>query len=64
MFIIGCDYHPRFQMIAVLEKATGEVKVLRLEHENGEAKKFYSSLPKGVLVGLRRRVARRGLSGW
>ena len=52
MFIIGCDYHPRFQMIAVLEKATGEVKVLRLEHENGEAKKFYSSLPKGVLVGI------------
>ena len=52
MFIIGCDYHPRFQMIAVLEKATGEVKVLRLEHENGEAKKFYANLPKGVLVGI------------
>jgi transposase len=39
-------------MIAVLEKATGEVKVLRLEHESGEAKKFYASLPKGVLVGI------------
>ena len=52
MFIIGCDYHPRFQMIAILEKATGEVKVLRLEHESGEAKRFYASLPKGVLVGI------------
>ena len=52
MFIIGCDYHPRFQMIAILEKATGEVKVLRLKHESGEAKRFYASLPKGVLVGI------------
>ena len=46
MFIIGCDYHPRFQMIAMLDTTTGEVKVLRLEHENGEAKRFYASLPK------------------
>jgi transposase len=52
MFIIGCDYHPRFEMIAILEKATGEVKVLRLEHESGEAKRFYASLPKGALVGI------------
>ena len=52
MFIIGCDYHPRFQMIAMLDKGTGEVKVMRLEHENGEAKKFYWSLPKGTRVGI------------
>jgi len=50
--IIGCDYHPRFQMIAMLDKGTGEVKVMRLEHENGEAKKFYWSLPKGTRVGI------------
>jgi transposase len=50
--LIGCDYHPRFQMIAMLEMATGEVKVKRLEHENGEAKKFYASLPKGTRVGI------------
>ena len=50
--IIGCDYHPRFQMIAMLDKGTGEVKVMRLEHENGEAKKFYVSLPKGARVGI------------
>jgi hypothetical protein len=49
---MGCDYHPRFQMIAMLDTKTGEVKVMRLEHENGEAKKFYGSLPKGVLVGI------------
>jgi len=51
-FIIGCDYHPRFQMIAMLDTTTGEVKVLRLEHENGEAKAFYLSLPKGTRVGI------------
>ena len=50
--IIGCDYHPRFQMIAMLDKGTGEVKVMRLEHENGEAKKFYASLPPGTRVGI------------
>lgn len=50
--LIGCDYHPRFQMIAMLEMATGEVKVKRLEHENGEARKFYASLPKGTRVGI------------
>ena len=50
--LIGCDYHPRFQMIAMLDKGTGEVKVKRLEHENGEAKKFYVSLPKGTRVGI------------
>ena len=50
--IIGCDYHPRFQMIARLEEATGELTVRRLEHENGEAKRFYSSLSKGTLVGI------------
>ena len=52
MSIIGCDCHPRFQMIAILEKATGEVRGSRLDHESGEAKRFYASLPKGVLMGI------------
>jgi len=52
MMIIGCDYHPRFQKIALLDKATGEIRVYRLEHENGEAKRFYAGLPKGTLVGI------------
>jgi transposase len=52
MMIIGCDYHPRFQKIALLDKATGEIRVHRLEHENGEARRFYARLPKGTLVGI------------
>ena len=41
MWIIGCDYHPRFQQIALVNTETGEVEQRRLEHGNGEAEQFY-----------------------
>src|SRR6267154_1225327 len=50
MMIIGCDYHPRYQQIAMMDTATGELVERRLEHENGEARAFYASLLKPVLV--------------
>lgn len=50
--IIGCDVHSRYQVIAMLEPGTGEVVNRRLEHENGEAKGFYASLPKPSLIGI------------
>ena len=37
MFIIGCDFHTRFQQIAMLDTQTGELVERRLEHESGEA---------------------------
>ena len=52
MFIIGCDFHSRFQQIAMLDPSTGEVLERRLEHENGEAQKFYASLPGPARVGM------------
>ena len=52
MFIIGCDFHSRFQQIAMLDPTTGEVLERRLEHENEEAKKFYASLPGPARVGM------------
>jgi len=52
MFIIGCDFHSRFQQIAMLGPTTGEVLERRLEHENEEAKKFYASLPGPARVGM------------
>ena len=52
MFIIGCDFHSRFQQIAMLDPTTGEVINRRLEHENGEAKKFYATLPSPARVGM------------
>ena len=50
MIIIGCDFHPRYQQIAMMDTETGELVKRRLEHENGEALAFYASLPKAVLV--------------
>jgi len=38
MMIIGCDFHTRYQQIAMGEDSTGELLLeRRLDHENGEA---------------------------
>ena len=52
MIIIGCDIHTRFQQIAMLDPTTGEIIERRLEHENGEAEKFYATLPSPARVGI------------
>jgi hypothetical protein len=40
MIIIGVDYHPEFQQIALLEKNSGELQERRLLHPE-EAEQFY-----------------------
>jgi len=53
MLIIGCDFHTRYQQIAMAEDSTGELLCeRRLENENGEAAAFYRSLQKPVRVGI------------
>ena len=52
MLIIGCDFHTRYEQIAMLDTLTGELTERRLGHENGEANTFYRSLPKPVRVGM------------
>jgi len=53
MMIIGCDFHTRYQQIAMGEDSTGELLLeRRLDHENGEANTFYRSLPGPVRVGI------------
>jgi transposase len=52
MLIIGCDFHSRFQQIAMVNTETGELIERRLEHGNGDAKKFYAELQKPVRVGM------------
>ena len=52
MLIIGCDFHTRYQQIAMLDENTGELTERRLDHESGEAHAFYQSLPKPVRVGI------------
>jgi transposase len=52
MQIIGCDFHTRYQQIAMLDTESGELLERRLEHGNGEAQKFYAELPAPARVGV------------
>jgi transposase len=52
MKIVGCDFHPSYQQIAVLDTETGEVLEKKLMHANGEAKKFYCALQTPALIGM------------
>lgn len=52
MKIIGCDFHPSFQQIAMVDTETGEMTERRLLHADGEAQRFYESLTGEVLVGI------------
>jgi transposase len=52
MIIIGCDFHTRFQQIAMLDPTTGEISERRLEHANGEAERFYATLRSPARVGI------------
>jgi transposase len=52
MKYIGCDFHPSFQQIAMVDKETGEITERRLRHEGGEARRFYESLSGPVVVGI------------
>src|SRR5882724_1272486 len=52
MLIIGCDFHPGFQQVAIFDNRTGEVEEKRLQHR-AEAEQFYRSLAgQGVRVGM------------
>lgn len=52
MWIIGCDFHSRYQQIAALNTETGEIVERRLPHDGQEVAKFYASLPRGAHVGM------------
>src|SRR5438270_720693 len=43
MLIIGCDFHPGFQQVAIFDNRTGEMREKRLQHR-AEAEEFYRSL--------------------
>jgi transposase len=50
--MIGCDFHPGQQQIAVLDTETGRRSELRLTHQGDSVRQFYASLPAPVRVGL------------
>jgi transposase len=51
MKYIGCDFHPSFQQIAMLDKETGELVERRLLHTE-EARAFYEGLQGPVVIGI------------
>ena len=52
MNIVGCDFHPGWQQIAVFDTETGEIQEHKLSNGNGEAEHFYRRLPSPSLIGL------------
>src|SRR4051794_32032069 len=52
MIFVGCDFHSRYQQIACVDTDTGDLIERRLEHENGEARAFYSCLSLAARVGV------------
>ena len=45
MIIVGCDFHPSWQQVAVLDTESGEIVERKLTHQEGAAELFYRQLP-------------------
>jgi transposase len=53
MKIIGCDFHPSFQQISLLDVESRQRVRRKLDHASGEAEQFYRSLRgETVRVGI------------
>ena len=44
MTIVGCDFHPSWQQVSVLDTETGEISEHKLVNGDGEAERFYCRL--------------------
>jgi transposase len=52
MIIVGCDFHPAWQQVAIFDAASGEIAERKLINGNGEAEQFYRSLPVPSIIGM------------
>lgn len=52
MWIIGCDFHPRWQQVSFLDPESGEIGERKLVNGDGEAERFYRGLPVPSLIGI------------
>jgi transposase len=52
MIIVGCDFHPKWQQVAVIDAQTGEIGEHKLMNGDGQAERFYRSLPAPAIVGI------------
>jgi transposase len=51
MLIIGCDFHPGFQQVAIFDNQTGEYTGKRLQHAE-QARAFYAGISEPALIGM------------
>jgi len=59
--VIGCDFHPSFERIAMVDTRTGELIRKTLTHADDEARRFYQSLRgQKIVVG----IESCGNTGW
>ena len=63
MMIIGVDYHPSFQQIALFVEETGECEDRRLSHNDGQAERFYRDLKQST-ISVRVGMEATGYSRW
>lgn len=52
MKIIGCDFHPSRQQVAIFDSESGEIVERTLDHASGEAERFYQELESPALIGM------------
>jgi transposase len=52
MKIVGCDFHPQWQQIAVFDTETGEISEHKLMNNDGQAERYYRELAAPALVGV------------
>jgi len=52
MKIVGCDFHPSWQQVAVFDAETGEIAERKLVNGDGEPERFYGELEPPALVGI------------
>jgi len=52
MVIVGCDFHPSWQQVAIFDSVTGEIAERKLMHADGEAERFYRGLSAPSLIGI------------
>jgi len=52
MKIVGCDFHPSWQQVAVFDAESGEIVERKLVNGDGEAERFYRELESPALVGI------------
>jgi hypothetical protein len=52
MVLIGFDFHPSWQQVSWINRATGETGDQKLLHEPGAVEKFYRQFPAGARIGM------------